>query len=53
MMGPLFFFYIPMHEVTPKVVATAVRMVISMFRILLQSCLFSMFNSYEFFISPL
>ena len=33
--------YTPMHEVTPKVVATAVRMVIRMFRILLQSCLFS------------
>ena len=42
--GPFFvslFLYTPMQEVTPKVVATAVRMVIRMFSILLQSCLFS------------
>ncbi len=31
-----------MHEVTPKLVTMAVRMVMTMFRILLQSCLFSM-----------
>ena len=38
------FFYTPMHEVTPKVVAIAVSTVITMFRILLQSVLFvSMF----------
>ena len=33
MVGPLFFCYTPMHEVTPKVVATAVRTVMRMFRI--------------------
>ena len=33
--------YTPIHEVTPKVVAIAVRTVMSMFRILFQSCLFS------------
>ena len=36
------FFYTPMHEVTPKLVTMAVRTVMMMFRILLQSCLFSM-----------
>ena len=36
------FFYTPMHEVTPKLVTMAVRTVMTMFRILLQSCLFSM-----------
>ena len=36
------FFYTPMHEVTPKLVTMAVRMVMTIFRILLQSCLFSM-----------
>ena len=35
------FFYTPMHEVTPKLVTMAVRTVMTMFRILLQSCLFS------------
>ena len=41
-MHPLFFQFIrPMHEVTPKVVAMAVRMVMAMCRIFCQiSCLF-------------
>ena len=34
-------FYMPMHEVTPKVVAMAVNTVITMLRILLQRVLFS------------
>jgi hypothetical protein len=33
--------YMPMHEVTPKVVAMAVNTVITMLRILLQRVLFS------------
>ena len=33
MVSPLFYCYTPMHEVTPKVVATAVRTVMRMFRI--------------------
>ena len=41
-MSILFFFYAPMQEVTPTVVAMAVSTVIRMFRILLQSVLFSM-----------
>ena len=41
--GSLSDFYTPMHEVTPKVVAMAVSTVITMFRILLQMFLFSIF----------
>ena len=39
-MPALSYFYTPMHEVTPKVVAMAVSTVITMFRILLQISLF-------------
>ena len=37
-----------MHELTPKVVAMAVSTVITMFRILLQSSLFSMMFQFSF-----
>ena len=39
--SPGFFIYIPRHEVKPKVVATAVRIVMTMLRIFPQSDLFS------------
>ena len=39
--SPGFFIYIPRHEVKPKVVATAVRIVMMMLRIFPQSDLFS------------
>ena len=39
--GNLRYTIIPMHEVTPKVVAMAVSTVMRMFRTLLQNCLFS------------
>ena len=38
-----FYFYTPMQEVTPKVVAMAVNTVITMFRILLQISLLMIF----------
>ena len=41
---PLSFFYTPMQEVTPKVVAIAVNTVMTMFRILLQSSFFMMYD---------
>jgi len=42
--SPSLFFYTPMQEVTPKVVAIAVNTVMTMFRILLQRLLFMMFD---------
>ena len=42
--GSLFDFYTPIQEVTPKVVAMAVSTVITMFRILLQMFLFSIYD---------
>ena len=50
-----FYFYTPMQEVTPKVVAMAVSTVITMFRILLQSSFFISdfwFMIYDFFFTP-
>ena len=41
--GCTLFFYRPIHDVTPKVVAMAVSTVITMWRILLQMFLFSIF----------
>ena len=40
------FFYTPMHEVTPKLVTMAVRMVMTMFRILLQMFLYVELNDW-------